>query len=313
MDNRKLNDSLLERPRPSIFAAEALLLISMIGLWAASLLVGRLMPRAGSGQEYLMAVAYYLPFIAVPIVVYGLRRPGLGDAMRLNPMPRFSTITVVFAALLSVYAASAVNGLWGLVLDGIGLHEPDISIGISSPEMLMAAILHTAAVPAVFEELLCRGFVLAAFASRGTRFAVLASALLFALMHGNVYGLPAYLLVGAVSGFLVFALDSVYAGMVYHTVYNAAILVLLYLLPQAQQAASQAAPQEGLAFSVALDALFVSLSLFLLLKSVDIRRKIRGIEAIPRIREPLRTRERVLLIALAVVFIGTSVLVLMEV
>jgi membrane protease YdiL (CAAX protease family) len=71
--------------------------------------------------------------------------------------------------------------------------------------------------------------VLSAWESRGTWFAIGVAGSLFALLHGNLYGIPAYLLVGAIAGFMAYALDSVYAAMVYHTVYNTACLVIPYL------------------------------------------------------------------------------------
>lgn len=312
MDDRELSPSLLERPRPTLFAALGLMLIAVIGLWLSSLLVAYGLPELGNIQEFVTDAVYYLPFVLVPIALYCSRRPGLGEAMRLGPMPPLSTLTVVLAALMSVYMASAVNGVWSLLLDGIGLHEPEVVVEIASSRELMLAIIHTAAIPAIFEELLCRGFVLSALESRGTRFAIWTSALMFALMHGNVYGLPAYLLVGVVSGFLVFALGSIYAGIVYHTVYNTAILAVIYMIPELQQDVP-AEPSEGIGLSVVFDALLIGLSLYLLLRSVDLRRRIRGIEPVPRIREPLRRGERALLVALAIVYVGTCALVLLGV
>ena len=302
--------TLVERPRPTILAATAVALIATAGLWIASLLAARLSLQDRVGREFLFDALYYLPFVALPVALYAIKRPGLSASMRLNPMPPLTTLAVILAAMLSVYLASALDAAWAMLLNTIGLHEPEVSVEIGSSRGLMLAILHSAAIPAIFEELLCRGFVLAAFESRGTRLAVWVSSVIFALMHGNVYGLPAYLLVGATSAFLVFALDSLYAGIAYHTVYNALILLSLYLLPASDVAA---APDAAMLASVALDAMLVALMLFLLLRTLDRRRRALGIKAVPRIRAPLRNGERALLLALSVVFAATCVLVLMGV
>lgn len=299
---------LIERPRPTIFAAAAVMLLAALGLWIASLLAARLNLGEGPGREFAFDALYYLPFVALPILLYALRRPGLSASLRLNPLPMLPTLAVVSAAMLSVYLASAADGLWAMLLDAVGLRAPDAAIEIPTTRALTLAVLHSAAIPAIFEELLCRGFVFSAFESRGTKLGLWVSALLFALLHGNVYGLPAYLLVGAVSAFLVFSLDSLYAGMVYHTVYNAFILVALYLLPEASEEA--AAAQAPALLSVLVDAALFGLLLFMMLRMLDRRRRALGPEPVPRIREPLRKKEWALLIALAVVFIGTSVLVL---
>lgn len=304
-----LND-LMARPRPSIFAAEAVLLFAAIGLWIASLLTARVAPAEGAAREFIFDALYYLPFVVMPIALYAARRPGLTASMRFNPMPPLSTLGVALAALISVYVASAADGLWALALNALGLHEPGRAMRFADSRALSLAILHAAAIPAVCEELLFRGFLFPAFERRGTGLAIWVSAAMFALMHGNVYGLPAYFLVGAVSAFLVFALDSLYAGIVYHTVYNAFILVALYLLPQTDEAA---APQPAMLMSVAIDALVLGALLYLILKSMDLRRRARGIEPVPCIGQPLRRGEWALMLALAAVFIGTSALVLMGV
>lgn len=303
---------LIERPRPTIFAAEAIMLLAALGLWVASIVTARLRVPDPTWQEFVYDALYYLPFVGLPVALYCLKRRGLSAALRLNPLPVLPTLTVVLAALLSVYAASAVDGLWGAALDALGLHEPDVSVGIASSRDLSLAILHSAALPAIFEELLCRGLVFSAFESRGTGLAVWVSAALFALMHGNVYGLPAYFMVGAISAFLVFALDSLYAGMVYHTVYNTFILVILYLLPKAGEAV-EAQAQAVSPLAVAVDAIFIGILLFLNLRMLDRRRRLMGIEPVPRVREPLRRGERALLVLLGIVFVGTSALVLLGV
>ena len=302
---------LIERPRPTIRAAMAALLMAVIGMWLASLMAARLPLADGPGREFGYDALFYLPFVALPVAVCMRMRPGVAASMRLNPLPLMPMLAVVSSALLSVYAASALDGLWAALLDSLGLHEPDISVEIASSGALSLAVLHSAAIPAIFEELLCRGLVFSAFESRGTRLGAWVSALFFALMHGNIYGLPAYLLVGAVSAFLVFALDSLYAGIAYHTVYNAIILVLLYKLPRAADAAGAAGAISWL--SVAIDAMCMGLLLMMTLRMLDRRRRIMGIEAVPRVREPLRRGDWALIAAFLAVCAATGILVLMGV
>ena len=312
-DRENALGTLVERPRPTILAAAAVALIATAGLWIASLLAARLSLQDQAGREFLFDAMYYLPFVALPVALYALRRPGLSASMRLNPLPPLTTLAVILAAMLSVYLASALDGVWAMLLNAVGLREPRVSVEIGSSRGLMLAILHSAAIPAIFEALLCRGFVLAAFESRGTRLAVWVSSVIFALMHGNVYGLPAYLLVGATSAFLVFALDSLYAGIAYHTVYNTLILLSLYLLPAADSDAASSAPDAALLSSVAVNVALAALLMFLLLRALDRRRRALGVVAVPRIREPLRKREWALLAMLGMVFAATCTLVLMGV
>lgn len=301
-----------ERPRPSVFAATGIVLGAAIGLWIASFLATLIAPEGGARQEIAMNLIFYLPFILLPIALYGLRRRPSAEILRLNPMPVLPTVTVVFLALMSVYAASSLDSLWTLALNALGLHAPKIDLAMESRADLTLAIITTAALPAIFEELLFRSFVFAAWEDRGTRLAMAVSTLMFALLHGNLFGLPAYLMVGAVSAYLVFSLDSLYAGITYHTVYNAAILVIMHLLsgtevPQAEAAAVSVG-------SIAADLFITAALMMLLIRTLELRRRLTTqIRAIPRAKKPLRAREWAVLAALAIVMLGTMLIVLLEV
>lgn len=292
-------------PRPTPFAASGLLLLAAVGLWLSELaatLLGSVLPVG----EALASALYYLPFVLLPVALYMRRRPGLGEAMRLNPMPPGPMLAVGLLALLTVFAASALTTAWGLGLDALGLRR---LTGYTSPEgeaALASAILVQAALPAVCEELLFRGFMLSAWESRGTWFAVGVTAGLFALLHGNLYGIPAYLLVGGVSGFITFALDSVYAGMVYHTAYNAACLVIPWLVAGQEEAEAAAVSP----FSLALETLTILALMAALLSALRLWARTRGVEPIPRIRRPLETRDKLMLAAAIFAMMATMVIIL---
>ena len=183
------------QPRPTLFAASGVVLLAAVGLWISSLLES-LLPNASLA---LANALYYLPFMVLPVGLYALRRPGLGDAMRLKAVPVLPTLSAALLGLLTVYVASLLSAAWGACLDALGLHGlGGVAVPRNERELLLD-ILALAAMPAICEELLFRGFVLSAWESRGTRFAIGVTAALFALLHGNLYGIPAYLLVGAVA------------------------------------------------------------------------------------------------------------------
>ena len=246
--------------------------------------------------------------VALPVALYMRGRPGLSEGMRLGPMPPLGIPFVVLLALLSVFACSALAALWGWGLDALGLASIGAFPAPTTQGELLLSILTMGAVPALCEELLFRGFVMSAWESRGTFFAIGVSAALFSLMHGNLYGLPAYLLVGAVSGFLCFALDSLYAGIAYHTIYNAACLALPYMLSGGGETPPDVSA--GLAFSVVLDATSTLAMTAVLLAGLRLRARSAGLEPIPRIRRPLGTGERLMLAAALLVMLATIVIVL---
>ena len=294
-------------PRPTLTAASGFVLLAAAGLWVSELLVSLLSVGAGS-LALAECALYYLPFLALPAALYMRAHPGLSVGMRLNPLPPLGAVLVAIMALISVFACSALAALWGWILDALGMASVGAFPGPASRGDLMASIITMAAAPALCEELLFRGIVLSAWEGRGTFFAIGVSSALFALIHGNLYGLPAYLLVGAVSGFACFALDSLYAGIAYHTIYNAACLALPFLISGGGDAAPEVSA--NLVFSVALDGLTTFAMLAMLLTGLRLRARRLGIEPIPRIRRPLETGERLTLTAAVLVMLATIIIVL---
>ncbi len=295
--------------RPSVFAASGLVLLAAIGLWASSLAASLLPEDSALTAASLL---YYLPFAALPVALYLWRRPGCRESLRLNPPPELPLLGVALLALLTAYAASGLTALWDFALDALGLHEPATAGLPRTKQELSLSILLVAALPAVCEELLFRGFVLSAWEGRGTAFAIGVTAGLFALLHANLYGLPAYLMVGVISGCVTFALDSVYAGMIYHTLYNAAVLILSFLLSgQTGGEAAEAASASGSVLLPVALTTFTTLSLIAaLLVTLLLRARNAGIMAVPRVRRPLERRDKVMLAAALLAMAASTVIVL---
>lgn len=291
-------------PRPTLFAASGFVLLAALGLWVSTL-VELLLPNAGVA---VINGIYYLPFVVLPVAAYMLRHPGIGAGMRLNALPVLPTLSAALLGLLSVYVASMLSAAWGAGLDALGLRGLSGAPVARNEAELLTSILALAAIPAICEELLFRGFVLSAWESRGTWFAMGVTAALFALLHANLYGVPAYLLVSAVAGYLAFALDSLYAAMVYHTVYNTSCLVLPYLA--AGQESADVVIDAAAVFSLAVQTAMIAAMMAMILATLRLRAKREGIEPIPRIRRPLEGRDRAMLLA-AVLVMAASTLILL--
>ena len=307
MDSNYKIVPLPERPRPGIAPALAMVLAAAAGLWVTSLAAALLNPSLSLSGELVNALMFYLPFVILPVTLYSLRHRGLSDALRLNPMPVLPALTVVFLGLLSVYIASGVDALWTALLSAAGLHPPEAALDVTTSRALTAQILLSAALPAVCEELLFRGVVFSAFEGRGTWRGVWLSSALFALMHGNLFGLPAYLLVGALSAYIVYALDSLYAGMLFHTVYNTAILVIMHMasgMPQAGEAAAALSP-----VSLVLDFIITGALIASSLMTLELRRRVSGIEPLPRSPEPLGRRNAWMLAAVTVLLVFNNLVI----
>ena len=279
------------RKRPSVFAFSALALLAMAALWLVSLAASRL-PEGSGDTQTLVNLLYYLPFVLLPIVLYA-RREGLSESLRLNPLPLSSALLVTFLALVSVFIASAVSAAWEALMVALGVRYAPAGYAPATGGELTLSVLTMAALPAVCEELLFRGVGMAAWEGRGTRRAILVTALLFALMHANLLGFPVYMLIGVVSAWLVYALDTLYAGIVFHTVYNAGCLIVLYWIETGASGAAQTAEAApGVTFGMVLELVTMAFLAAMILITLNLRRRLRGIEPIPRIPRPLSGRDR---------------------
>ena len=258
------------QPRPTLIAASGFICLAVAGLWVSTLAEVALNV---SGMALLNAI-YYLPFVGLPLFLYARRRPGLSESLRLNPLPGLSVLSLALLGLLSVYAASALTAAWGVGLDALGLRAPGATPMPRTERELALSILTMAAFPAVCEELLFRGFVLSAWESRGTGFAIAVTAVLFALLHGNLYGLPAY------------------------------------LLSSQDDTVAEMAVTGQLLFSIVLDTAVVLALMAALLATMRLQARNAGIEPIPRIRRPLSDGERLSLLAAVLAMLATMAVVL---
>lgn len=112
----------------------------------------------------------------------------------------------------------------------VGCREISSLIGVSAylpGDSLVLAILVWAILPAVSEELICR-YIFLRYLSPYSRFgSVLASALFFALLHGDFFAFPYAFVGGLFLGTLALITGSCLPGMLLHAAEN--VLYILYL------------------------------------------------------------------------------------
>lgn len=218
--------------RPAILSANALYLLAAAGLLLISALILAAQSLFGLklSDETIMTVTafvYYPLFIGLPVFLYAGRRDGVPRAMRLNPLPPAMALVSALAALAGVMTAISLGSLWMLALEGIGARIVNQALPVAKGSgALVMLVLTYCMLPGVFEELLFRGFIMSAWERRGTKYALVVSTLLFSALHGSIVGLPTQIMLGFAIGYLVINADSLYAGMIYHTVHNAALVLL---------------------------------------------------------------------------------------
>lgn len=288
-----------ERVRPELTAASGFYLLAAAGLWAVSFLsphIAGLMP--GASAEWLnlaINLLYYGLMLFVPIVLWASRKKGVMDGLRLNPVPPGTLLSTAVLALACMWAIYEGSVLWMALWQKLGFNVfTDTYVRPANTGELMRSVISGGVIAAVCEELLFRGMLLSAFERGGTKRAVLMTAVLFALIHGSLIGMPGEIFGGIVLGLVVVWTDSLYTGMIFHTVYNSALIMLSYVTSGAtdeETLAAEALMEENIiaalggwipAAGMVLEVAIIALLAFVLLKGFQRRAKWFGIQTCPR-------------------------------
>ncbi len=230
-----------EKAKPSIFAASVLFFIGMTGLYVLPFIMALIQLLFGSFMiselTGIIESMYYIVFIVLPIFLYAKRdMASCADVMRINPLSLKSAFLCVAASLLSVYLTQILTLVWSVLIELFIGTPPDTGFAIpTTASSLASSILFIAVLPGISEELLFRGAILGAWEEKGSKKAIVISSVWFMLMHGTLMGMPAQLLCGIILGIIVVSTDSLFGGMIFHTVYNAATLILAFVLNQQTQ------------------------------------------------------------------------------
>ena len=284
-----------------VIAAAGLIIVSLLSLPLQGVL-RNINPYV---QLLITNLIYYLPFVVLPVFLLARRRPGLFEAYRPNPISLFDTISIAILAVLGVFLVNDITVLWAIPFQRVGFNVFSISLPAASTRgELLLSVFTVAVIPGICEEFLFRGAILSAFENEGARRAMRICALLFMLLHGSLIGAPTQLILGMVLCFVVVWTNSIYAGLIYHTVHNTTAVILDFIQSQAPEAAEQTANLLesiggipgvlGLMVGVAL----IGAMLIFSLKMLRLRGMLKGITTLEiGRRTPLLGAERALLAA----------------
>ena len=111
---------------------------------------------------------------------------------------------------------------------GLVPEQPELGGAIDNPEVLGIALLCTAAAPAFIEEFAFRGVALSILRKFGDMPAIIISALLFGIMHGNFVQIPFAFGVGLALGLITVMTDSIWPAVAVHFANNAIAVIFEY-------------------------------------------------------------------------------------
>lgn len=152
------------------------------------------------------------------------KKRGLAERLPLGtPNDSKAAVLLVFIGLLCCVAGSYATGILTTMLEtvfGVTFTMPESDMAIDSVPVFLTTVLSTAVVPAFVEEFAIRGAVMQPLRRYGDKFAIVMSALVFALMHGNMVQIPFAFIAGIAIGYAVTVSGSMWVGVAIHFLNN---------------------------------------------------------------------------------------------
>ncbi len=214
------------------YVGNILLLVEGVSLFAGVLLgwLSRLLSL--DGVSYLVTYAAFYTFsMVVPAVlvslVSGRRHFPLSPAHRTN----FGDVFLgVLAAIGVCMLANIAASIFVTIFESVGAQTPDFPDYLEPTVSSLAwNIFVFAVLPALCEELVFRGYILRTLRRYGDWFAVMVSALVFGLMHGNLAQIPFAIITGIALGWLYIMTENIWLAVSVHFINNALSYFLQYL------------------------------------------------------------------------------------
>ena len=177
-------------------------------------------------NQVLSSVMFTLPFLIV-LSGLGLR---LFDVMSFSkPDKTFLAPIILIAVAFCGFANAGTTAIQNVFFSfGIDIAPPNIE----EPSGLFGKVLVFAGaviVAPLAEEFAMRGIVMGSLRKFGDNFAVIVSAILFGLMHGNLVQIPFAFVVGLALGYAVIKTGSITTGILIHFINNFLATVLSWV------------------------------------------------------------------------------------
>ncbi|MBQ6381808.1 MAG: CPBP family intramembrane metalloprotease [Clostridia bacterium] len=172
----------------------------------------------------------FFPFLIVSFLIRARdKQVNFFPFKKMNPKRALLCIPIGAAVCV---AANIIINLMIALFEALGLKLSQQSDALAQPKTVFALIItlfSTAVMPALLEEFAIRGVILQPCRKYGMAFAIIASSVIFGIMHGNLVQAPFALIVGACFAFLAIKCDSLWIGVILHFLNNGFSVLMSYL------------------------------------------------------------------------------------
>ncbi len=168
--------------------------------------------------SYLFPLTFLLP---VPLIFVSGLRFQAREEINFSLSPILSFLPLFPAFLCAVALTSTFTAI---VSSAVGYTPSPVIPTGNIAQIIFTHILF----PAISEELFCRFLCLSILSPYGKKGAVIVSAILFAIMHGNFYQMPYAFIAGIFLGAITLASGSILPAIVFHILNNAFSVIVYY-------------------------------------------------------------------------------------
>ncbi len=149
------------------------------------------------------------------------RSKSLGTIPFNPPKDKTKALLLVLIGFGGCLVANYITVFLRTIAEGIGIYSDYTALDDpkSTLDVIMIFIC-SSIIPPLVEEFAMRGVLMQSLRKYGNVFAIVASALMFGIFHGNAVQMPFAFLCGLIIGYAVIATESLWTGIIIHALMN---------------------------------------------------------------------------------------------
>lgn len=180
-------------------------------------------------NRIILIVISQIIFVLPAAVFLYIEKIPYKEVVRLKKIRSINIILLILLAFLLSPILTFISSISMLFASN---STSSTMINVMSNNDFAISLICIAIIPAIFEESVYRGLYYNTYKKVSIIKAILLSALLFSLLHGNINQFSYTFVMGIILALVVEATDSILSGMIIHFMINAMSVVQVYLLPK---------------------------------------------------------------------------------
>ena len=186
---------------------------------------------SGSFVYFLLSFVVEALFAVVSVVVAATRRKNLVEAAGLNKKINGKMVFLCFlTSLICLVMFGDITSVFLQILSILGYKSILGGIEMNNFAQYIGYVITTCFVAAFSEEILFRGTILSGLKKYGVKIAVIVSALIFTLMHGNAEQTVHQFIIGLLIGYIFFVTGNFWIGFFIHFFNNFISITEVFIL-----------------------------------------------------------------------------------